>query len=398
MKIAVPKEIADGERRVALVPDTVGRMVKGGMEVLIESGAGVEALSSDQAYLDAGATIIDDTLLLYEQADVGLKIQAPIMNETIGHHEADMIREGANVIALLQPLVNFLPVQRLALRGVTAFSMDAIPRIARAQSMDALTSMASIAGYKAVLTAADSLGRFMPMLVTAAGTLAPARGLVLGAGVAGLQAIATGRRLGAVMSAFDVRSAVSEQVKSLGATFIGDQTIVEEAEQETGYAKELSGASQQRERDLIHEHAQTMDFVVATAAVPGSTAPLLISEEMVKAMRPGSVIVDVAAETGGNCELTKPGSTIVEHGVTIDGPINIASSMPVHASQMYSRNISTLLSHLVDDGRIVLDFDDEITKGCCITHEGNIVQEGTLAANNARSGSAKSETPQVRQL
>ena len=395
MRIAVPKEIATGERRVSLVPDTVGRLVESGMQVLVESDAGAAALHSDQAYRDAGATVLEDPVHVYDQADVVLKVQAPLMNEALGRHEADLLPEGATVVAFLQPLVNLELAQRLASGGVTAFSMDAVPRIARAQSMDALTSMASIAGYKAALIAADSLGRFIPMLVTAAGTLAPARGLVLGAGVAGLQAIATGRRMGAVMSAFDVRPAVSEQVKSLGANFIEVQVIVAEAEHESGYAKELSEESQRRERELIHEHTQTMDFVISTAAVPGSPAPKLVSGEMVKDMRSGSVIVDVAAETGGNCELTQPGSTVVEHGVTIHGPLNLPSSMPVHASQMYSRNISTLLLHLVDDGRIVPDFDDEITKGCCITYEGSIVHESTLSAEKALLGSLESEAGPV---
>ena len=282
-----------------------------------------------------------------------------------------MMREGAAVIALLQPLTNLDLVRKLAQRKVTSFSMDAVPRIARAQSMDALSSMSSLAGYKAVLIAANAMGKYFPMMITAAGTYAPAKGLVLGAGVAGLQAIATARRLGAVMQAFDVRPVVKEQVESLGATFVG--MTEEHVEDAGGYATELAEESQRRERELIHTHARDADFIISTALIPGRPAPLLITEDMVKDMKPGSVIMDLAAEMGGNCELTQPGSEIVKHGVTINGPLNLPSTMPVHASQMYSRNIHSLLTHLVKDGELNLDFDDSIVQGCCITNNGEVV-------------------------
>ena len=376
---------------MALVPATVSKLLDSGVEVLVESGAGQGALISDEAYREAGATVLADTSSLYQSADVVLKVQSPRMNEELGQHEVDLIPAGSAMIAFLQPLTDLDLAVRLADRGVTSFSMDTIPRIARAQSMDALTSMASITGYKAALIAADSLGKFIPMMMTAAGTLPPAKGLVLGAGVAGLQAIATARRLGAVLYAFDVRPAVKEQVVSLGASFIDVEVIVAESEHDSGYAEDLSQETQLLERDSIHQHIRDMDFVISTAAVPGKRAPNLISEQMVKDMRDGSVIVDVAAESGGNCELTSPGERTVQHGVTIHGPLNLPSSMPAHASQMYSRNVSTLLLHLTDDGQVRPDFEDQITRGCCITHAGEIVHGATLAAHKARSGVVRAE-------
>ena len=365
MKIGVPKETAAGERRVALTPDMVGRLVGAGLEVVVESGAGEESLFTDESYTGAGATVAADASSLLGSVDVVLGVQAPSL-EVI-----DMMQEGAAVIALLQPLANLDLVRKLAQRKVTSFSMDAVPRIARAQSMDALSSMSSLAGYKAVLIAANTMGKYFPMMITAAGTYAPAKGLVLGAGVAGLQAIATARRLGAVMQAFDVRPVVKEQVESLGATFVG---MTEEHVEDTGgYATELAEESQRRERELIHTHARDADFIISTALIPGRPAPLLITEDMVKDMKPGSVIMDLAAEMGGNCELTQPGSEIVKHGVTINGPLNLPSTMPLHASQMYSRNIHSLLTHLVKDGELNLDFDDSIVQGCCITNNGEVV-------------------------
>ncbi|MFQ5860132.1 MAG: Re/Si-specific NAD(P)(+) transhydrogenase subunit alpha [Dehalococcoidia bacterium] len=379
MKVAVPKEIVPDERRVALVPEAVVRLVQAGTEVLVESGAGEGAFFSDQGYAEAGATVIPGAAALYGAAEVVLKIQQPVMNEALGQHEVELMAEGTVLIAFIQPLTTPELVQMLAQKGITAFSMDSLPRIARAQKMDALTSMSSIAGYKAVLIAASSLGKFFPMMMTAAGTIAPAKGLVLGAGVAGLQAIATARRLGAVMQAFDVRPAVKEQVESLGATFLEAEPVAEEAEDVSGYAKELSEESQRRERELLQRHLREADFVITTALVPGKHAPILITREMVADMKPGSVIVDIAAEMGGNCELTKPGAEVIEHGVTIHGPLNLPSSMPVHASQMYSRNISSLLEHLTKENQLHLDFEDAITQGCCITHQGRIVHEATRA-------------------
>ncbi len=373
MKIAVPREIAADELRVSLVPDTVTTLREAGMEVTVESGAGEGALISDPAYTDAGATIVQDPVALYESADAVLKVERPVMNDAVGRHEADMMRQGALLIGFLRPSNNVALARQLAENRISSFSMDSVPRTARAQSMDALTSMASIGGYKAALIAANALNRFMPMMITAAGTLAPAKGLVIGAGVAGLQAIATARRMGAVMFGYDVRPAVGEQVRSLGANFVDPQVVVAEAEHASGYAKRLSVQTQQRERDIVHEHVAEVDFVITTAAVPGQPAPKIVTEAMVKDMRPGAVIVDIAAESGGNCDLTKPGEVVLAHGVAIHGPLGLPSSMPVHASQMYSRNISNFLLHLVDNGAFEPDFDDEITMASCVTHDGQII-------------------------
>ena len=366
MKVGIPKETAANERRVALTPDMAARLVGAGLEVSVQSGAGEEAFFTDEMYTGAGATVAPDAAALLGGADVVLKVQSPSVEEV------DMMSQGSAIIAFLQPLTNRELVKKLAERGITSFSMDTVPRIARAQSMDALSSMSSLAGYKAALIAANSIGKYFPMMITAAGTYAPAKGLVLGAGVAGLQAIATARRLGAVMQAFDVRPVVKEQVESLGATFVGmaEEQHVEDA---GGYARELAEESQRKERELIHTHARDADFIISTALIPGRPAPLLITEDMVKDMKAGSVIMDLAAETGGNCELTEPGSEVVKYGVTIHGPLNLPSSMPVHASQMYSRNIYNLLMHLVKDGELNLDFNDSITQGCCITNNGEVV-------------------------
>ena len=366
MKIGIPKETADGERRVALTPDMVGRLVGAGMEVVVESGAGEESFFTDDTYTGSGASVAPNASSLLGGVDVVLKVQAPSLAEV------DMMREGAAVIALLQPLTNLDLVKKLAQRKITGFSMDTVPRIARAQSMDALSSMSSLAGYKAVLIAANAMGKYFPMMITAAGTYAPAKGLVLGAGVAGLQAIATARRLGAVMQAFDVRPVVKEQVESLGATFVG-MAEEQHVEDSGGYATELAEETQRKERELIHTHAKDADFIISTALIPGRPAPLLITEDMVRDMKAGSVIMDLAAEMGGNCELTEPGSEVVKHGVTINGPLNLPSTVPVHASQMYSRNIYNLLTHLVKDGELNLDFDDSIVQGCCITNNGEVV-------------------------
>ena len=373
MKIGVPKETAPDERRVALVPDTVSRLVGSGMEVVVESGAGEGAFFSDQEYREAGATLAPASAALYGEAEVLLKVQRPTDDEV------GLLTQGSVLISFLQPMTNLDLVKRLAEAGITSFSMDTIPRIARAQSMDALTSMSSIAGYKAALIAASSQGRFFPMMMTAAGTMAPAKGLVLGAGVAGLQAIATAHRLGAVVRAFDVRPAVKEQVESLGATFLEVEALAEDTEDAGGYATQLSEEAQRREHELVRRHVGEANFVITTALIPGRAAPILITAEMVRDMRPGSVIVDLAAEAGGNCELTRPGADVVEHGVTIHGPLNLPSSMPVHASAMYSKNISALLLHLTRDGQLSLDFEDAITQGCCMTHQGRIVHEPTLA-------------------
>jgi H+-translocating NAD(P) transhydrogenase subunit alpha len=370
MKIAVAKEVEVGERRVALIPDMVARLVKQGHEVWVEAGAGEQAYFNDAAYEAAGATVTSDAGLLWSSAEVVLKVDAPKEREN-GQHEATMLQPGAVLISFLNPLGDPYTSQRLAERNVTAFSMELIPRTSRAQSMDALSSQAGVAGYKAVLIAAAALPKFFPMLTTAAGTIAPAKVFVIGAGVAGLQAIATARRLGAVVEAFDIRPAVKEEVQSLGAKFV-EVKLDEDTVAAGGYAKEVSDTSKQRTQEAIAEHVRLADAVITTAQVPGRKAPLLVTEEMVAQMKPGSVIVDLAAEQGGNCACTDPGRDIVAHGVTVIGPINLPSSMPVHASQMYSKNISTLLQHLLKDGALNLNFEDDIVRDACVTHAGEI--------------------------
>jgi len=372
VRIGVPKEIVPDERRVALVPDAVKPLVNAGMEVLVEAGAGEGAFFLDRAYEGVGAALVDDARALFPRVDVVLKVQAPVLNPILGQHEVDLLKEGAALISFLEPRNHADVVGRLAQRKITTFSMDLIPRIARAQRMDALSSQSTVAGYKAVLMAAYSFGKFFPMLVTAAGTVPPARVLVLGAGVAGLQAIATARRLGAVVQAYDVRPAVKEQVESLGATFLALDLAAGETEDAQGYARELSEEVQRRQSEMLHRHVKEVDIVITTALIPGKRAPILITGEVVQGMKPGAVIVDLAAETGGNCELTEPGSTVSRNGVVIHGPLNLPSSMPLHASQMYSKNISSFLLHLVRDGKLHLDFHDPIINDTCITHDGKV--------------------------
>lgn len=366
MKIAIAKEIEVGERRVALNPDTVARLVKQGLEIWVESGAGEGSFFSNDTYETAGAKIISDVSALWGEADVLLKVSLP------KEHEIHQLREGSVLISFLNPLGQPEAIEQLANRKVTAFSMELIPRTSRAQSMDALSSQAGVAGYKAVLIAAAASPKFFPMLTTAAGTIKPAKVFVMGAGVAGLQAIATARRLGAVVEAFDIRPAVKEEVQSLGAKFV-EVTLEEETVAAGGYAKEISEASKQRTQEVVTEHVKNADVVITTAQVPGKKAPLLVTEEMVQQMHPGSVIVDLAAEQGGNCACTEAGKDVVRNGVTIIGPINLPSSMPVHASQMYAKNISTLLQYLVKDGELQLNFEDDIINSTCVTHGGEIL-------------------------
>ena len=366
MRIAVPREIVPRETRVALVPETVAKLAKSGLAVTVETGAGAQAMFLDDAYRAAGATIAPDARAAYADADVVLKVREPVLNEPLGAHEADLVPEGAALIAFLGRDAQSEVARKLAARRVTAFSMEMVPRISRAQKMDALSSMSTIAGYKDALIAADSLGKIFPLLMTAAGTIAPARVFVLGAGVAGLQVIATSRRLGAVVEAFDVRPAVREEVQSLGATFVGHELLDAAAVAAGGYAKEMTPEQQAKQRELVADRLKQSDVVVSTAMVPGKKAPVLITEAMVRDMRPGSVIVDLAAEMGGNCELTQPGADVVRHNVLILGPMNLAATLPVHASQMYARNIFALLTHLVKDGALHLDFDDEITRESCL--------------------------------
>ncbi len=371
MDVSVPKETASGERRVALVPEAVERLAKGGVSVTVEAGAGDGAHQPDGAYERAGATLGDGF-----SGPVVAKV-APPSAEEIGR-----LGQGSVLVGFLQPLTAHETVRALAEAGVTSFAMEAIPRITRAQSMDALSSQATVGGYRAALIAAQQLPRFFPMLTTAAGTVRPAKVLVLGAGVAGLQAIATVRRLGAVVQAFDVRSAVKEQIESLGARFLERDLGRERAEAAGGYARQLTDEEQRRQRELLAEEIGKMDAVVSTAAVPGRPAPLLVTEQAVRNMKPGSVIVDLAAETGGNCELTEPGETVVRDGVTIAGPLNLASTMPDHASSLYARNVQAVLELMVREGELSLDFEDEIIQGACITRDGEIVHEG------ARQGAA----------
>jgi proton-translocating NAD(P)+ transhydrogenase subunit alpha len=361
MRVGVPKERAAGERRVALVPELAGRLVASGFEVLVERGAGEAASFPDAAYEEAGARILDD---VYGEADAIAKVQSP------SEDEVARLREGQVLVGFLQPLTDPEGIARLAARGVTAFAMESIPRITRAQPMDALSSQATVSGYKATLIAADRLPKFFPMLMTAAGTVAPAKVLVLGAGVAGLQAVATARRLGAVVTGFDVRPVVREQIESLGANWLDLGVVGEETE--GGYAQELSEEQQRRQQEELEARLPEFDVVITTALIPGRAAPRLIPASAVAAMRPGSVIVDLAAEAGGNCELTEPGEEVVREGVTIVGPMNLPSSMPLHASQLYARNVSALLQHLAPEGELVLDFEDEITADACVTRKEEV--------------------------
>src|SRR6059036_218135 len=364
MNIGVPKETAANERRVALTPEVAGRLAKSGWAVLVERGAGEAASFGDESYGTAGATLVA-AAEVFGQSDVVLKVQPPSIEET------RRCREGTALVASFQPSAERETVSQLAARKVTAFSLALLPRITRAQAMDVLSSQATVAGYKAVLLAAAAAGRFFPMLVTAAGTLAPARVLVLGAGVAGLQAIATARRLGAVVSAFDVRPVVKEQVQSLGAKFL-EMEIGEHAEAAGGYAKQLSEETHRRELAFIAQQVKDADIMITTAAIPGQGAPVLITADAVRAMKPGAVIVDLAVETGGNCELTEAGREVVRNGVLLLGPLNLPSTLPQHASQMYARNISSFLSQLIKDGALRFDFDDEIVRDTCVTHAGEV--------------------------
>ena len=380
MKVSVPKEQAPGERRVALVPEMVERLAKGGIDVVVEAGAGEAAGQTDAAYADAGASQGDGL-----GGDVVVKV-APPSAEEIGR-----LAGGSVLIGFLNPLTAGDTVRALANAGVTSFAMEAIPRITRAQSMDALSSQATVGGYRAALIAAQQLPRFFPMLTTAAGTVRPAQVLVLGAGVAGLQAIATARRLGAQVQAFDVRSAVKEQIESLGARFVELDMGLEDAETAGGYARPLTEEEQQRQRELLAEVIGRMDAVISTAAVPGRRAPLLVTEQAVRNMKPGSVVVDLAAETGGNCALTEPGQTVVEGGVKVVGPLGLPSTMPDHASSLYARNVTSLLELMVEEGELRLDFDDEVLAGACITRDGEIVHEGAREAAGAPAPEAGRE-------
>ncbi|HEX6927439.1 MAG TPA: Re/Si-specific NAD(P)(+) transhydrogenase subunit alpha [Longimicrobiaceae bacterium] len=360
VKIAVPKETLPGETRVALVPESVARLAKAGVEVAVQSNAGQAASMPDEAYEKAGATVVSDLASLYSGATVIAKVQRP------SREEIGQIPSGSTLISLLQPGFDDSLFEQLDRAGITALALEKVPRITRAQSMDVLSSQATVAGYKAALIGAMHLDKFLPMLTTAAGSIPPAKAFIIGAGVAGLQAIATTRRLGAMVSAFDIRPAAAEQVQSLGATFVASELVSAEAETEGGYAKEQSSTEQERTLAAIGAHIPAMDLVITTAQIPGRPAPRLITAEMVRSMRPGSVIVDLASETGGNCELTRAGETVVENGVKIIGPVNLAATLPLHASQMFSRNVLTLLQHLIREGSLTIDLEDEIVGPMCV--------------------------------
>jgi NAD(P) transhydrogenase subunit alpha len=377
MKVAVLKETRPGEHRVALVPQGVQQLVKAGLEVVVERGAGAGSGVSDDDYQAAGAKIAATAAEALSGAGMCLHVNPPTSGEMTA------MAEGTILVSFLNPLTDPDLVRGLEQRKITGISMEMVPRITRAQSMDALSSQATVAGYKAVLMAAEHLPRFLPMFTTAAGTIRPGKALILGAGVAGLQAIATARRLGAVVEAFDVRPAVKEQVQSLGAKFLESEADVT-AEGEGGYAKELSEEQHRKELELIAAHIADADIVVTTAQIPGRKAPVLITADMVKSMKPGSVIVDLASETGGNCELTTAGETSVAHGVTILAPLNIPASLPVHASQMYSKNIVTLVSEFVDkEGNVALDFENDVVGPSTVTHGGAVVHDRVKQALGA---------------
>lgn len=380
MIVAIPKEILPGEKRVAATPATVKELTDCGLTVQVQSGAGEASVISDSEYQDAGATLVENADALYSDAELILKVNHPVMNEELGKHEADLVKEGAAWVSLFQTTRETDAVKKLNDRSVTGFSMHLIPRTTLAQKMDALSSQANIGGYKAVIIGATHIGIYMPLLMTAAGTIRPAKVLVLGAGVAGLQAIATAKRLGAQVEAFDVRPVVKEQVESLGAKFIEVETQEEEGVGEGGYAKETSEEYQKRQRALIKERIAKSDMVVTTALIPGKPAPILITGDMVEGMKPGSAIMDLAAENGGNCELTKPGEIHTINSVIIDGTTNLPSSMPIHATQLYAKNITSFITYFAKEGQLNLDMDDEIISGAMFTHQGEITDDRTREA------------------
>jgi NAD(P) transhydrogenase subunit alpha len=371
MLIGVPREIASGERRVALVPEVVSILTRAGHRVVIERGAGLRAGFTDEAYRSAGCDLADSAEEVYSTAQMILKVQRPGRAE-VGEAELDQMKEGSVLIGLLQPSGDPALFRQLAERGIIACSMELVPRTTRAQMMDALSSQSTVAGYKAVLLAANALQKFFPMLMTAAGTVRPARVLVIGAGVAGLQAIATARRIGAVVEAFDTRPVVKEQVQSLGATFVELELHGEDAQDAGGYARELSKDHIRREKEVLHERALQADVIITTALIPGKPAPRLIDAETVAAMRPGSVIVDLAGEQGGNCELSVPGETVVRHDVTIIAPLHISSDLAFHASQMYAKNVAAFVTLLAPKGELNLNFGDDIISAVCVTADGDI--------------------------
>jgi H+-translocating NAD(P) transhydrogenase subunit alpha len=373
MKIGVPRETFPGERRVALVPAVIPSLAKAGLEVVVEAGAGIEAGYPDAAYTSAGGKLLASRADVFSAADIVIQVLCYGSNDKTGEADLPLFHNDQSLIGFLRPLGSLEPIQQIASRRVTAFSVELMPRTTRAQSMDALSSMATISGYKAVVLAADTQPRIFPMLTTAAGTITPARVLVIGCGVAGLQAIATARRLGAVVSAYDLRPVVKEQVQSLGGRFVELEVEAKDAQDERGYARAQDERFYDRQRELLGAVVAENDVVITTAVIPGKKPPILVTKEMVAGMRPGSVIVDLASERGGNCELTSATEKVVKHGVTIIGLINLASTVPYHASQMYARNVTAFLLHLVKDGRLHLDIEDQIVRDTLLTRAGEIV-------------------------
>ena len=376
MIAGIPRETTPGEKRVSLVPENISKLA--GLQVTMERGAGEPAGYPDSAYEEKGAIITDDARSLYGGADLVLKVMPPTPSE------AGLLKEGSTLISFLYPMANIEAVKKLTARRMTVFAMELMPRISRAQSMDALSSQATLAGYKAVLIAADSLPRLFPLLMTAAGTIPAAKVFVVGAGVAGLQAIAAARRLGAIVEAYDVRPAVKEQVASLGARFVELPVEAKEAQDAGGYAKAQSEEFYTKQQRLLAEHAEASDVVITTALVPGQRAPQLISEEAIRGMRPGSVVVDLAAEQGGNCALTEPGKTVVKHGVTIHGPLNLPSTMAPQASQLYSRNITSFLLTMLKNGSLTIDLKDELMRGPLVIQGGEVLHQPTKLALEQR--------------
>lgn len=380
--IGIPKEIMVGEARVAATPETVKKFVKDGMTVLVENGAGVNSHYYDEQYAEVGAELISDVKQLYDRADLILKVKEPLFNQKEGKHEVDMMHSGQYLITFIHPAspVNHEMVKKLAKAGIIGLTLDGIPRISRAQNMDALTSMSTCAGYKGMIMAANDLSFFMPQMFTAVGMLKPANVLIIGVGVAGLQALATAKRLGAVTYAMDIRPAASEQAKSLGAKVIETGVPAEAAVGEGGYAKKLSEEWLQKEREVLSSVIKDMDVIFCSALIPGKVAPILITEEMVKQMKNGSVIVDISIDQGGNCEITPPGTKEVKHNVTIEGIKNIPGLIPTSSTWMFAHNVYNLVNYLVKDGKINLDLNDEITRSILVTHQGEIVHEGTREA------------------
>jgi NAD(P) transhydrogenase subunit alpha len=375
MVIGVPKETFPGERRVALVPSVLASLQKAGFEVLIEAGAGYSAGYPDADYASKGAKVVASRSEIFQRGDIIAQVLCYGANDRTGHEDLPLMRKNQYLVGFLRSLGNIKTVQDIASRGVVSLAMDLMPRITRAQNMDAMSSMATLSGYEAVLMAADILPRIFPMLTTAAGTITPARVLIIGAGVAGLQAIATAARLGAVVFGYDLRPAAKEHVQSLGARFVELPIEAKEAEDKGGYAKAQDASFYQRQQELLGRVVAESDVVITAASVPGKKAPVLVTSAMVEGMSPGSVIVDLSAERGGNCELTRLNQTTVEHGVTLIGTINMASSVPYHSSQLYARNIANFLTHLFKEGRTELDLDDEITRETLLTRNGEIVNQ-----------------------